>query len=134
MNFLAGSTCLNGGVRLVGGTSTKEGRVEVCNGEAWGTVCDDYWGSLDAQVVCNQLGYSTDGMIKDLYRPMWSSLLLSTGALAFSTAYFGRGTGPILLDNVHCTGNESSLLECNHLYNQSNCAHSADAGVRCQCE
>ena len=53
-----------------------------------------------------------------------------SGALAFSTAYFGKGAGPIL-DNVHCNGIESSLLDCNHL-NQSNCAHNADAGVRCK--
>ena len=55
------------------------------------------------------------------------------GALAFSTAHFGQGIGPILLDNVHCNGSESSLLDCNY-HNQSNCAHSADAGVRCQGE
>ena len=53
-----------------------------------------------------------------------------TGALAFSTAYFGQGTGIISYDNVHCIGNEKMLQQCNHL-NQSNCVHSADAGVRC---
>ena len=58
--------------------------------------------------------------------------LFSSGALAFSTAYFGQGAGPIILDNVHCNGSESSIMDCNHHYNQSNCAHNADAGVRCQ--
>ena len=60
-------------------------------------------------------------------------MVIPAGALAFSTAFFGRGTGPILFDNVHCNGSESSLLDCNHL-NQSNCLHNADAGVRCQGE
>ena len=49
--------CQDGDIRLRGGTLMVEGRVEVCFGEVWGTVCDSSWTVNDARVVCRQLGY-----------------------------------------------------------------------------
>ena len=50
--------CNHGSVRLAGGSTTNVGRVEICANETWGTVCDDFWGSADAGVICRQLGFS----------------------------------------------------------------------------
>lgn len=58
----SGFSCLNGEVRLASGSAPNEGRVEVCNGNSYGTVCDDHWDSNDASVVCHQLGYSRQGV------------------------------------------------------------------------
>lgn len=44
-------------VRLVGGSSNREGRVEILVGSLWGTVCDDGWEDVDAGVVCVSLGF-----------------------------------------------------------------------------
>ena len=59
--------CIHGEIRLLGGANVRTGRVEVCNDGVWGTVCDDVWGSTDAQVACRQLGYASTGKFQNLH-------------------------------------------------------------------
>ena len=55
------------------------------------------------------------------------------GAVAIQSAFFGQGSGSILLDNVGCTGSETRLIDCpSNPIGVHNCVHSEDAGVRCR--
>ena len=104
--------CPDTRVRLDGSTVPYAGRLEVCFNGLWGTVCDDLFDQTDANVVCQELGYS--------------------GALAPST-YYGPGSGPVWLDNLACTGSEGTILNCSHAgVGTHNCAHSEDVGIICQ--
>ena len=101
-----------GDLRLVGGGTAQEGRVEIYHDSEWGTVCDDRFASDDAAVVCRQLGY--------------------TGGEAHRQAPFGPGTGTIWMDDVQCAGSESRLADCSFLgWGVHNCRHSEDVGVSC---
>ncbi|XP_078576616.1 uncharacterized protein LOC144862181 isoform X4 [Branchiostoma floridae x Branchiostoma japonicum] len=100
-------------VRLIGGRSPHEGRVEVFYNGQWGTICDNMWDDMDAKAVCAQLG--VEGVSK-----------------ARRAAFFGKGDGPILSYNTQCVGNETALAECDRSpWFVHECDHSKDAGVIC---
>ncbi|XP_070610313.1 scavenger receptor cysteine-rich domain-containing protein DMBT1-like [Erythrolamprus reginae] len=100
-------------VRLMNGENRCQGRLEIFYNGNWGTVCDDGWDVEDAKVVCRQLAC---GEVIN----------------ATTEASFGKGTGPIHLEQVQCKGNESSIEECSSSgWGIHQCNHKEDAGVFC---
>jgi len=49
-------------VRLIGGSISRVGRLEVLHNGTWGTVCDDYFSDAAARIVCNMLGLRYVGL------------------------------------------------------------------------
>ena len=97
-------------VRLVNGSTEYEGRVEVYYKGEWGTVCDNGWDFIDADVVCRQLGFGP----------------------AVDITFYGGGSGEIWLNYVDCDGTESNIGDCPHTgWYYDYCNHYEDAGVRC---
>ena len=56
---------MDGKLRLVGGPSTREGRVEMCYRGVWGSISDARWDNEDAAVTCSQLGFEQSGMYNE---------------------------------------------------------------------
>ncbi|XP_053908288.1 deleted in malignant brain tumors 1 protein-like [Cuculus canorus] len=100
-------------IRLANGPNRCAGRVEVLHDHEWGTICDDSWDLKDAKVVCRQLDC---GM----------------AVVAPGQAHFGQGSDPIWLDEVECTGTETTFSQCNlGGWGLHNCNHEEDAAVVC---
>ena len=96
-----------------GYTVLQEGTVEVCFNNTYGSICHNLWNENDAQVVCRDLGFSSE----------------NTSALI--NAYYGSGSGSIYLNNIQCTGDELSLSNCSFSTDIDECTHEQDAGVSC---
>ncbi len=110
-----GNTCADapdeGTLRLVDGEDEHIGRVEVFLQGTWGTVCDDAFDDLDAEVVCRQLGFP--GAVRQIQR-------------------FGGGEEPTWLDEVQCIGDEARLVDCPaNPIGDEDCSHFEDVGVEC---
>ncbi|KAG2431903.1 hypothetical protein HXX76_009394 [Chlamydomonas incerta] len=103
--------------RLVvnGSYGGDEGRLEVQFNNIWGTVCDDNFDHRAAAVLCRAMGKNY------------------TAAVAVPGGAYGAGVGPIWLDDVTCSGDESELEKCRYRkpLGDSDCLHSEDVGVRC---
>ena len=57
-------------------------------------------------------------------------MVVISGAIAHTRAFFGQGTGPILLSHLACSGTEQTLLDCS-INVIINCHHRDDVGVSC---
>ena len=54
-------SCNHGNVRLLGGQSKYEGRVELCYSGSWTSVCPIGWYYRHAAVICRQFGFQSTG-------------------------------------------------------------------------
>lgn len=113
--FLYAACTEDGQIQLLGGRDQFEGRLEICFGGIWGTVCDDSWDTRDSEVVCRQLGHSI------------------MGARTLRMSLFMDGDGPIYLDEVACSGSEQKLISCPlpGQVGEHDCSHREDVGVQC---
>ncbi|KAM6965218.1 lysyl oxidase homolog 2b [Aplochiton taeniatus] len=109
-------------LRLSGGRNPYEGRVEVMverNGSlVWGTVCSEGFGTMEAMVVCRQLGL---GFASSVFQETW---------------YWPGDVSadPVAMSGVRCSGTEMSLPHCLHHGDHLSCSKGGGrnaAGVSC---
>merc|ERR1711963_588668 len=93
------------------GADCRTGRLETYHNGEWGSVCDEQFNNLDAGVACRELGFKSG-------RPV-------------GIDSFGPGTGPILMSEPICFGEETKLASCRHEGGTHKCSHASDVAVEC---
>lgn len=86
-------------MRLVEGQSGVEGLVQVYYNNTWGWVGADQWDKEDRDVVCRMMDIN-------------GSLPLISNSNISRHDYEGKQNQTMWMNNVQCTGHESSLLSC----------------------
>lgn len=124
---------MEGEARLAGGPTANEGRLEICLGGIWGSVCDVNWGAFEARVACRQLGQPLQRELSCEFKKSQSFFIADAEALY----RFGGGSGPIHYSGFQCSGVETELAKCTvernaSLFQDIGCVHNQDAGVRCR--
>lgn len=107
-------------VRLVGGRSHGEGRLQVKIGDRWGSVCNEGWTRQSAAVACHQMGLVLNPRDWFLEPHELSSIGLED---------------PVMISHVDCTEQDTDIRNCFHLptFNETEqyCGHDMDVGLRC---
>ncbi|XP_049331128.1 scavenger receptor cysteine-rich type 1 protein M130-like isoform X1 [Astyanax mexicanus] len=99
--------------RLMNGSDSCSGRVELQYLSEWGTVCDVSWDMRAASVLCAQLK-------------------CGSAVAVLGSDWFGEGSGRIWADVFDCQGNETHLLKCPiSSWSRTACSHEQYAGVIC---
>lgn len=106
--------CSDREVRLVARDSLASGQVEVCEDSTWGRACSSGWDQNEASVVCRQLGFTVAGrsVAKGRLVSCEFSFFFCNSAGSQFHQVLGHPPHPILLNNLNCSGLESSLLDC----------------------
>ena len=107
-------------VRLVGGHTVREGRLQVNVDGQWGTVCDFGWTIDSASLACQQMGFV-------LNPEDWEMLPSEIPQAGVSD--------PILMSNVRCGELDTDIRRCKRAERlddfTNSCSHDYDVGLKC---
>ncbi|XP_025830817.1 protein bark beetle [Agrilus planipennis] len=106
-------------IRLLGGKTASEGRLQIKIDNRWGTVCNYGWDIIDAALVCHQLGFALnpdDWFLERVEIP-------------------DAGTNEdVILTNVECSIFDTDITKCKAERKtdfENTCTHEHDVGIRC---
>ena len=139
--------CEDGDLRLVGGATDGEGRLEICFGKRWGTIDGDGWTHTDTQVACRQLGHSIEGSYVSILKCSYFNYTLyeiSSCLISYVYRYLNTAVSetrrrrnkyqvntflPTFITRVGCYGSEEKLINCS--YHKFETTTSMDVSINC---